>query len=76
MRASLALLSLTTAVYAFHDSALLRARNLVDSPDALSDSYDFVIVGGGLAGAHTKTFWRFLLVLKTFFRSCNRKSTL
>ena len=33
-----------------HDSAephLLRARNIVDN---IADSYDFVIVGGGLAG--------------------------
>lgn len=51
--AALALCFGTTAALAVpltHDSAepqLLHARNIVDS---IADSYDFVVVGGGLAG--------------------------
>lgn len=29
---------------------LLRARNIVDSSSSIAASYDFVVVGGGLAG--------------------------
>jgi choline dehydrogenase len=51
LSAALAISAGVTLATSFaHDSAephLLRARNIVDN---IADSYDFVIVGGGLAG--------------------------